>query len=94
MAEGFVLEEVMAINFWMRKLAWESVIREAEQLPRWVQAGLMESHRLPGEARCQDCYALASYSRRNNGRLEYFCSIHATEDAGCFVLEEYRSKFK
>jgi len=67
---------------------------------RSAVAADLECHRLPGEAVCEDCEELASFSRRThepNPRgnfISYYCSIHAPEDAGCFVVKEARHKFK
>jgi len=95
------------INYYLNKSEKRrSFIKEAQECEeRWKRlellssngfirattAVLLESHRLISD--CQECGERASYSRRNPS-FEYFCSEHAPEDASCFILEEYRDKYK
>jgi hypothetical protein len=71
-----------------------------KQFSRRTTAADLECHRMPGQAVCEDCEEYASFSRRTkkpNSRgnfISYYCSVHAPEDAGCFVVKEARHKFK
>jgi hypothetical protein len=82
---------------------WSSTVFKDidDRFIRGSSARLLESHRLPGEVKCQECEELASYSRFlekpspvTNNFHEYFCLVHAPNDATCFVVEAARHKFK
>jgi len=92
------------INSRFLKEARECSKKWAESKDEFVRsstARLLESHRLANEANCQECDESASYSRFlekpspvTGCFIEYFCSIHAPEDAKCFIVENARHKFK